>query len=1030
MFRFLNLYLFIGLFVSVNLFADGTEPVGSGTESDPYQVETLDNLLWVSTNSSSWNSHFIQTSDIDASDTQNWNNGDGFQPIGEYPNNPFSGSYNGQNHIIDGLFINREMEYNIGLFGFTEGTVIENVGLLDVNILGESNVGGLVGYLRIQCIVNNCYVEGSVSGHSSVGGLVGDNRDSLISDCYTSCSVNGDYMSSNRVGGIVGENRSDSIIDNCYALGSVFGFDVIGGIVGLNNGSMIVNCYATGDIEGITPFPGEMIGGLVGSNCGNSIIENSYFVGSVSGNIQSGGLVGQNNSFIIDESCAIIINSFYNYDTVLINGEHIITIGALYDEQFNNWLENDLFLDINDYLTFDGENYLLTDVNDFKQLLAFGQSEDYSFALINDISLENEENFFIPYFAGTLHGNSHIINNLNISTNALFRYGLFSNLFNASIENLILDNVNIYCSEDYMGCGGLAGSSFNSIISNVQIAGSIGNENFSPSGFYLTGGLVGFCGDTTISDCFVSGICYGPVLGGFVGYSSNSTISNCNVNNTKVGSGVGGLVSINDNSIISNCFAEGTIEMLNNSGGLVALNENNSAIINSHYNYDAVLINGENILTIGALYETEYNTWLNNNLYLNIDDYLTSNGEYYLINSIDDFKLLLAFGQFSENKFLLTNDIDLNNDNDFFIPYFAGHFNGNNNSVFNLNLNYEFLNNHGLFGYTNNAAIENTKLVNVDIALMGGFNTGSLVGYCDNNSQINNCYVSGSINGSSIIGGLIGCSDNYSKINNCSSDCLINGGSNAGGLIGKNDNFSIISNCFSSGLVEAQYSVGGLVGNNHAKIVNSYSFGSVVGEWDIGGLVGEVYQELSIIVNSFWDTQTSGQTTSAGGTGKTTTEMQDVATYTSLATVGLVEPWDFVGNPFDDVGNEDYWDIDEDINDGYPYFANPFVGVDDEEIIIVTSETPKLIGNYPNPFNPTTTISFSIPIDSKIDISVYNIKGQKVKTVANDLFEKGIYSILWSGDDDNGKFVSSGVYFYKLCVNGETESVKKCLLLK
>ena len=1021
--------LFIVLFICTTLFADGVQPEGSGTEADPYQVEILDNLLWISTNSYSWSSYFVQIANIDATDTQNWNNGEGFEPIGKYEAH-FTGTYNGQDHIIDGLFINRETEYHVGLFGFTEGTVIENLGLTNTNVLGNHNVGGLAGYLRIQCFVNNCYVEGTVSGDSSIGGLVGDNRNSLISDCYTSCFVSGNEPWSQNMGGLVGVNRSDSIIENCYALGSVNGYDEIGGITGFNLNSTIISCYATGDIEGTTSFPGEMIGGLVGLNNGNSIIENSYFVGSVSGNIQSGGLVGQNNSFIIDESCATIINSFYNYDTVLINGEHIITIGALYDEQFNTWLDNDLYLNINDYLTFDGENYLISDINDFKQLLAFGQFEEYSYALTNEINLENEENFYIPYFTGSLNGDSNIISNLNISTGALFRYGLFCNLFNASVENLILDNVNIDCSDEvYLGGGGLSGSSYNSIISNVQINGSIGNENFSPNGFSLTGGLVGFCGDTTISDCFVSGFCYGPILGGLIGYSSNSTISNCSVNNSKVGSGVGGLVSINNNSTISNCFAEGTIEMIYDSGGLIGLNENNSTIINSHYNFDSVLFNGENILTIGALYETEYNTWINNNLYLNIDEYLSSNGDYYLINNIDDFKLLLAFGLSSEYNFLLMNDINLNSDNDFYIPYFAGYINGNDNSIYNLNLDYEFLNNLGLFGYTNNATIENTKLENVSIELMGSY-IGSLVGYCDNETKINNCYANGIVNGISIIGGLVGIGDNYSEVNNCFSDCIISGNSNIGGLIGRNYNFSSINNCFSTGSVDAAHSAGGLVGHNRAIIVNCYSFGSVVGDWDTGGLVGEVNEELSIIENSFWDTQTSGQTTSAGGTGKTTAEMQDVATYTSLATVGLDEPWDFVGNPFDDVGNEDYWNIDSGINDGYPYFANPFTGVDDEEVIIVTPKTPKLIGNYPNPFNPETMISFSIPEDSKVKLMIYNTKGQKVKTVANNLFEKGIYSIFWSGDDDNGKLVSSGVYFYKLYVNGKTVSVKKCMLLK
>ncbi|MDP8203301.1 MAG: T9SS type A sorting domain-containing protein, partial [Candidatus Tenebribacter mawsonii] len=91
---------------------------------------------------------------------------------------------------------------------------------------------------------------------------------------------------------------------------------------------------------------------------------------------------------------------------------------------------------------------------------------------------------------------------------------------------------------------------------------------------------------------------------------------------------------------------------------------------------------------------------------------------------------------------------------------------------------------------------------------------------------------------------------------------------------------------------------------------------------------------------------------------------------------------------------------------------------------------PVLNNNYPNPFNPTTTISFSIPEECKVELSVYNIKGQKVKTLSNNNFNKGNHSVVWSGVDESGKSVGSGVYFYKLNVNGKSESVKKCLLLK
>ncbi len=86
--------------------------------------------------------------------------------------------------------------------------------------------------------------------------------------------------------------------------------------------------------------------------------------------------------------------------------------------------------------------------------------------------------------------------------------------------------------------------------------------------------------------------------------------------------------------------------------------------------------------------------------------------------------------------------------------------------------------------------------------------------------------------------------------------------------------------------------------------------------------------------------------------------------------------------------------------------------------------------NYPNPFNPTTMISFSILDESKVNLSIYNIKGQKVKTLVNESLVKGIHQVLWNGRNDNNRSVASGVYLYKLNVNGKDYSVKKCLMLK
>ena len=99
-----------------------------------------------------------------------------------------------------------------------------------------------------------------------------------------------------------------------------------------------------------------------------------------------------------------------------------------------------------------------------------------------------------------------------------------------------------------------------------------------------------------------------------------------------------------------------------------------------------------------------------------------------------------------------------------------------------------------------------------------------------------------------------------------------------------------------------------------------------------------------------------------------------------------------------------------------------------DEDKIEISET-SLIGNYPNPFNPETKINYSMAKAGNAELTIYNIKGQRVKTLINDHIEAGDHSIVWNGKDDKGTDVSSGVYFYRLKTADGVQS-KKMLLLK
>ncbi len=96
---------------------------------------------------------------------------------------------------------------------------------------------------------------------------------------------------------------------------------------------------------------------------------------------------------------------------------------------------------------------------------------------------------------------------------------------------------------------------------------------------------------------------------------------------------------------------------------------------------------------------------------------------------------------------------------------------------------------------------------------------------------------------------------------------------------------------------------------------------------------------------------------------------------------------------------------------------------------ILVPQVTKLNGNYPNPFNPSTTISFQLAENSPVELVIYNIKGQKVKELINSNLDAGYYKAVWNGKDDQNRSVSSGIYFYKM-KSGKYVSTGKCIQLK
>ena len=127
--------------------------------------------------------------------------------------------------------------------------------------------------------------------------------------------------------------------------------------------------------------------------------------------------------------------------------------------------------------------------------------------------------------------------------------------------------------------------------------------------------------------------------------------------------------------------------------------------------------------------------------------------------------------------------------------------------------------------------------------------------------------------------------------------------------------------------------------------------------------------------------------------------------------------------PYDAFGNNRVYGSGIDIG---CYESQGDTGVEDNELAAIDAWQ---LSNYPNPFNPSTTISYSLPEAGLVHVSVYNAKGRLVKTLVNDHKTAGNHSVIWDGKDDNGSVVSSGVYFYRMITPGKVLT-NKMLMIK
>ena len=313
---------------------------GSGTEADPYQIETPEQLAKLAADVNSGvvgqthiREYFKLTKDIDLS-AHRW------IPIGRgtvlKPYQAFSGYFNGNDKTITGMYVDESTEkYSAGLFGNFSGYEIKNLKIKDAYVKTSSDVneqsgnrdaagiligsaiqghemtisvkdcsvsgivesdsartGGLAGY-NSYGTYENCTADVKVKGAGKAGGFVGED----FSGTYKNCTAEGNVSGSWSVGGFAGILFFESKADHCAAQGKVTASDWnAGGFAGyVENGVTISNCVAAGDVESTVDGWEPKVGGFAGTVTGANTVSNSHAAGKVtsaSKDIKAGGFAG------------------------------------------------------------------------------------------------------------------------------------------------------------------------------------------------------------------------------------------------------------------------------------------------------------------------------------------------------------------------------------------------------------------------------------------------------------------------------------------------------------------------------------------------------------------------------------------------------------------------------------------------------------------------------------------------------------------------------------------------------------------
>jgi hypothetical protein len=859
--------IFCAFFTFAAIACAGTYSGGSGTADDPYKISTVADWQELIATSTDWDKYFILVNDIDFG-------GILLGPVGKNDATGFTGLFDGNNRILRDVHTQSYDEY-IGLFGYLKGGCIQNLDLDDVSSKGGTaarTTGGMVG-INVRGQIINCSIKGSVTGSNSfIGGMVGSNQLGDIIDCYSYCEV---------VGG--GSSRS------------------VGGLVGSNSGGRLLNCFAQSDVY--TSIFAEGCGGLVGWNGSGGTIRDCYANGTVNGHIAVGGLVGGNSGGTIADCHA----------TGLIAGDS--SVGGLVG--INS--DDGIILHCYAESTVDG------DYGDAKGGLA-GINDD---GFIND-----------SYATGMVKGNQFIGGLVGVN-----QIGHVARCFAAG------------STFGNTGIGGAFGHNWGTV-SDCYATGEVhGKENVG--GLCGLNDFVGSMITSCYSTGYVFGS--GSTIGGLIGFNTpEAIVTACYWNISTSGRAVsaGGLGKttiemMNPQTYIGwgpvwtirNGQDYPRLAWENTGGDPFRLFSGGSGTETDHYqistssdwvdliNYPATWICHFTLTQDLDLKEITLAPIASNPALSiplqGVPFSGTFNGENHTIrNVVMNYDGKNAIGLFGYLRDCLIRDLRVEvivtgnqyvgglagyNDNGGLMNcHVSGTVNGNKLGIGGL-VGYSdggFIRDCSTTGYVNgNTHIGGLIGRNISIVagcfsssiVRGGSIVGGLFG-TNNSDDIIACYAMGSVFGDYMAGGFVG--EHYSDvITNCYSIGDVTGNSTSnyiGGFVGYSESSGAILSCYAKGAVKGRYSVGGFMGSGPASIYSCYSVGSVSSYPNsryIGGFVGQ--KEYGAKFSScFWNINSSGITTSAGGVGKTTAEMKALSTFTSAG-------WDFVGEAANGTG--DVW---------------------------------------------------------------------------------------------------------------------------